>query len=473
MNIRIAKRLARCVAPAALAIGLLSLSCSEEPVYESARLSVRPEKADFGTIQSNDPVAFHDVSLTLINQGKERLEIEDVELPEGFSYIILPGKRIAGGAKATLKITMDRRKFSGEVAETAYILSNDAIQAKTPVALAAIMEGDADAPPEGGPDGPNMTLDHKTHNFGTLTRDQTLEHSFPFKNTGNKTLKILYIETTCMCATGRATKREIRPGESAEIIAKLEGRKYPGSKPVTKTLRVVTNDPDEPAIALTIMGTIIDVARVEPEQILLPHVGAGVGASAEARIIQEGPRSLTIKEILISSPMITVDTLPLDGEAEGYLLKITLSPDMPEGQFEELLTIITNYTNFAREKPAKDPRLELYKNYRRLRLPIKGSVVGAISVAPRSVNFGSAAPGKSQQRKIVVSGESPFTIESASLVDDALNASFAPSEIGTRHEITVEFTPEGPGRQIADTLVIHTTGGDLTIPIYAAIGSSP
>lgn len=468
MRFLIPKQLAHCAVPAALVLGLIAFSCSKEPAYEGARLLIRPDKADFGTISSNDPVAFHDVTFTLTNPGSERLDIEDIELPEGFEYTILPRRTIRAGGKATLKITMDRRKFSGMVAETAYILSNDSARPRMPIALAASIEGDPTAPPEGGAEGPDIFFDHKTHDFGTVTRDQIIEHSFPFRNIGNDTLKILFIETMCICATAHASRREIRPGESAEIIAKLEAFKYPGIE-VRKTLRVSTNDPDEPAVALTIMATVVDVARIEPEQIFLPNLRAGQPASAEARIIQEGPRDLTIREILVSSPMISVDTLPLEGEQEGYLLTITISPEMPEGKFEEVLTIITNYTNFAREKPANGPRLELYKNYRRIKLPIKGTVGGAISVAPRSVNFGSAPPGEPQQRKLIVSGESPFTIESASLADNALRASFASSEIGTRHEIIVEFLPEGSERQIDDKLIIATTNGSLTVPVYATI----
>ena len=453
---------------AVFALGLLAFSCAEEPVYEGPHLSIKPIEADFGTIQSNDPVVFHDVTITLTNPGNERLDIEDVELPEGFSYTFIPRKSIPSGGKANLKIAMDRRKHSGEVAETAHIISNDPAQPRVAIALVASVVGDATALVKGGAEGPDIELDHNSHIFGTLSRSQAVEHSFPFKNTGTKTLKIYHIETTCLCATARSTKSEIQPGQSAEIIAKLEAYKYAGNEP-QKTLSVVTNDPDEPAVPLTIMAFIIDMVELEPEEILLPNLRAGQPASVEARIIQDGALDLDIQQIESSSPMISVDTVPLEGEQKGHVLAITISPEMPEGAFEESITITTNYRNYTNDKKSRGGGKKLYKNYRTLQLPVKGTVKGAISVVPRSVNFGSVSPGESQQRKLVVSGDTPFEIQSVSLTDNALSVSFEPATSGTIHEISIQFLSEGSERKINDKLIISTSGGELTVAVFAAV----
>jgi hypothetical protein len=429
---------------------------------------MEPKEADFGTIQSNDPVVFRDVTLTLSNPGSERLDIKDIEFPAGFSYTIVPRKSIPGGSKARLKITMDSRKFSGDVNETAYVLSNDPVQSRAPIALTASIVGDPAAHFNGGAQGPDIELDHKAHIFGTLTRSQTVEHSFPFKNVGTEVLKIHYIETTCMCATARATKVEIQPGESAEIIAKLEAFKYPGDEP-QKTLSVITNDPDEPSVPLTIMAFIVDMVELEPEEIVLPNLRAGQSASAEARIIQDGAMDLNIKQIESSSPLISVEATPLEGERKGHMLAITISPDMPKGKFEEMITITTNYMNYSNKQRSKGPGKELYKNYKKLQVPIKGTVKGAVSVVPRSVNFGAVSPGESQHRTLIVSGDTPFEIQSASVTENALRASFEPSVAGTKHEIALQIQPEKPERKIEDELIISTSGGELTVTVYATV----
>jgi len=473
MNLQIRKRLLLISAAAILTLVATPPSCSkgpdtEGPIHQGARLSVKPEKADFGEIQSNDPVAFHAVTLTLSNHGKERIEIERIELPDGFSYTIVPRMSIGGGGKTTLRITMDRRKFSGEVAETAYVLSEDPVEPRLPIPMTASIVGDTEAPPEGGPEGPDIVLDHRAHRFGTLTRSDVVEHTFPIRNAGNETLKIHYIETNCICATAYATKYELRPGESAEIIVKLEAYKYPGNNPV-KTLLLATNDPDEPAVGLTLIATIVDVARVEPREILLPDVPLGQPTSAEARVIQDGAEDLIIKEIQISSPMISVETLPLTGDQKGYRLDITIGPEMSEGKFEELLTIVTNYTNYAHKTRSIGPGGELYQDYKRLQLPIKGAVKGSISITPSSVNFGSASAGEPVRRKIVISSAKPIEIESVTATDPAIHVSYERVEPGNRYEITVELRPDHTQRQIADNLVIKTKEKELSVPVFATI----
>jgi len=275
-----------------------------------------------------------------------------------------------------------------------------------------------------------------------------------------------------MCATARATKTELQPGESAEIIAKLEASKSPSRHP-RKTLAVVTNDPDEPSVPLMILADIIDAVELESEEILLPNLQAGQTASAEALVIQDGSTDLEIKQIESSSPMISVDTRPLEGERKGFALTITISPEMPEGSFDESITITTNYSNYADAIKGRGGGKDLYKNYRKLQLPIKGTVKGALSVVPGSVNFGSASPGETQQRTLVVSGDTPFTIESVSLTDSSLHASFEPATEGTRHEISIEFVAEGSERDIADKLVISTSAGDLTVAVFATVKPKP
>ncbi len=472
MRFRFPKTCLLTISAAAIVSVLLIVSCAKKTEYEGARISLKPERADFGTIETADPVAFHNVLLKLTNEGTERLIVEDVKLPQGFDYAIVPRNSIDSGKEATLRITMDKRKLSGRVAETAHILSNDSIQPDMTFELTADIVGASGTPTSAGAGGPDIKLDHKTHHFGTVKRSQAEEHIFPFENVGNETLKIHYFETTCLCLTAEASKQEIPPGESAEIIALLEPYKYPGDEPL-KTLRVATNDPDEPFIALSIAAKIIDVAILEPREFILPNFRAGAGASADAKLIQEGAQELIIKEIEVSSPMITVDTLPLEDEQKGSLLRISIDANMPEGRFEELVTIITNYDNYKNVSKSKGQGLNLYKNYRKHLLPVSGSVEGSLSITPQSVNFGSASPGIPMRRKLILSASFPLEIESISISDPAFRVSYDQLEGKTKCEITLEFIPEQPERQIEEKLIIRTSIKEFSVPIFAAIRPAP
>jgi hypothetical protein len=470
MHIRFLKlRLSR-IAAAMLTLGLLLGSCSEGSEQGGGALSVKPDRADFGTIDAGDPVVFSNVLLKLTNRGEERIEVKDVQLPDGFTYSIAPRDTIPAGATATLKITFDRRNFPGpaKINATAMILTDDPDGPELPVNLAVEIVGEAGSGPAPRALEPDISFEHKTHNFGTITRKQMVEHVFPFRNDGKKTLKINYIETGCLCATATASATEIPPGGSAEIVIKLEAYKFPGDDP-RKTLRVNTNDPDEPFVGLTISAQIIDAVVLEPREIILPNIQSATPATVEARITQDGFKELEIIKIDTSSPNISVEQFPLDGEEKGFLLKITIGPEMPEGKFEEIVTINTNYGNYKNKPKNKGPGLDLYRNYRKLQLPVKGSVGSAISIIPQSINFGSASPGDTLSRKLVVTSASPLEIQSVSIPDTAFRASFKLLDEGAGYEITLDFVPAAPQRRIEERLTIRTPEKELTVPVFATV----
>ncbi len=456
---------------AVFSLALLSFSCSEKPLSENAKLSIEPAEADFGSIPADDPIAFHDVSLTAKNLGKEPLVVDDIELPEGFSYAIIPRERIRGGERAMLKITMDIRQFSGPVSQVAYVLSNDPAQPRTPIKLVAKVVGERTGAKPAVANAPDISYDHKTVDFGTIGRSQMIEHTFPLRNLGRKPLKIYSIETKCLCLTATPSAWEVPPGGSAEIVARLEAYKYEGKTPF-KSLEIVTNDPDEPVTYLTVAAEIIDEAVLEPEVVLMPNVQLGKPASAEAKLIQGGRKELVITDIATSSPNISVTTSPLEGKQKGYLLTIVVGPDMPVGKFNEVVKIYTNYENLSKLGAITGKKSGFYKDYSRLQLPVKGTVTGAVSVSPQQINFGSCAPGTPVHRKLIVSSTaSTFDIESVSLPDPSFRVSHSPVEPGKKYEVIVEFLPEPPERQIEDKLVIATTSTRLVVPIFATVKS--
>jgi hypothetical protein len=143
---------------------------------------------------------------------------------------------------------------------------------------------------------------------------------------------------------------------------------------------------------------------------------------------------------------------------------------MPVGKFEEVVKIFTNYENLSKLGFITGRSSEIYKDYSRLELPVKGSVTGAISVSPQQINFGSCAPGKTVHRKLIVSSLlSTFDIESISLADPNFRVSHSPIEPGKKYEIMVEFIPDPRDRQIEVELVIATTSARLVVPIFATV----
>jgi hypothetical protein len=454
---------------AAVLFAVSSTACSKSPPFEDPTLSIKPEAANFGTIQSNDPIAFHDVSLTFENRGRKPLTIETIELPAGFTYTLVPRATIEGGERATARITIDIRRFSGPVSETAYVLSNNQSRPKVPIELKAEIVGVRTEKKFEVRDEPDIEFEHKVINLGFVDRHQTLAHNFEFTNVGKQPLKIITIETFCKCLTGKPSKPIVQPGESAAIVAVFEAYKW-RARTFRKALLISTNDPDEPSITLTMVANITDALSLEPAEIFLPNIAQDQSAVAQATLRQRGEGKLEVTKIETSSPFVSATSEALTEGERGYLFTVTVAPDMPEGKLDERVTIHTNYHSDPTHQQPHSLKEGEYEEYSKIIIPVRGSVVGALSITPQTINFGAVEPGESVHRKLFVSSDdSPFDITSLSIADTEFQTSYSAIKPQQKYEITVEFIPGAGEREIKETLTITTTAATLDVPIYATV----
>jgi len=66
-------------------------------------------------------------------------------------------------------------------------------------------------------EGPLFEFEEDSYDFGDLEQGKKVEHTFIFKNTGNQSLVISNIVTTCGCTAPTWPKDPLRPGEKGEI----------------------------------------------------------------------------------------------------------------------------------------------------------------------------------------------------------------------------------------------------------------
>jgi Protein of unknown function (DUF1573) len=69
-----------------------------------------------------------------------------------------------------------------------------------------------------GLQGPVITWEKVTHDFGDITQGDKVSHVFKFTNTGNEPLVITNVEVTCGCTTPKGWPRApIMPGGQGEV----------------------------------------------------------------------------------------------------------------------------------------------------------------------------------------------------------------------------------------------------------------
>ena len=103
---------------------------------------------------------------------------------------------------------------------------------------------------------PRLSIASLEHSFGSVKPGQPLTFTFKIKNDGQADLEIKSVSPSCGCTTSNFDK-VVAPGKVGGItltVEKTEG--YKGE--VVKTATVVTNDPDQPQLVLTLRATFAE-----------------------------------------------------------------------------------------------------------------------------------------------------------------------------------------------------------------------
>ena len=97
-------------------------------------------------------------------------------------------------------------------------------------------------------------LDSTTMDLGKLKKDNKIELTFRFKNSGTKNLIIENVSAQCGCTIPEKPEKPFAPGEEGVIKASFNGS---GSGSITKQIYVVANTAPTKDHTLTFRGEII------------------------------------------------------------------------------------------------------------------------------------------------------------------------------------------------------------------------
>lgn len=154
-----------------------------------------------------------------------------------------------------------------------------------------------------------IEFENLKHDFGTIQEDGgKVSYVFPFKNVGDKPLKIETVKTPCGCTSPTWTQSEIPPGKGGYVEATFDPLHRPGV--FNKVLTVVTNGYPRSAY-ITISGEVLPRKRTVEDhfpmvrgnlryqmpQIYMGKVRTGVVDTAHVRIYNAGLQTISIERI--------------------------------------------------------------------------------------------------------------------------------------------------------------------------------
>jgi hypothetical protein len=139
----------------------------------------------------------------------------------------------------------------------------------------------------------------------------------PFRNAGDKPLRIVSVATSCGCLAAKPEKETYAPGESGEIRAELDLQRRVGVQ--SRTITVTTDDASQQTTILTLLVEIPEPVIIRPR---LLSWGSGTKPEEKsAEIVVTDPRRVTLVGFQCSIPLFEA-RLEARSTAGNYLLYV-------------------------------------------------------------------------------------------------------------------------------------------------------
>ncbi len=116
-------------------------------------------------------------------------------------------------------------------------------------------------------DGPSISFDKETHDYGRVLYGDTVTEEFIFTNTGDQPLKIEKLEASCGCTKAVKGSSEVAPNSKSKIIAAFDTAGLTAGRKL-KTIYVHSNDPKNPETKLTLLADVIREINVAPQSLV-------------------------------------------------------------------------------------------------------------------------------------------------------------------------------------------------------------
>ncbi|GBD89877.1 hypothetical protein BMS3Abin04_00590 [bacterium BMS3Abin04] len=115
--------------------------------------------------------------------------------------------------------------------------------------------------------GPKITAKNPKFDFGKVLQHRYVSHNFVIFNSGDDTLKIEGVTSSCGCTVAQLTKDELLPGDSTVIKATFNTGNRRGKQ--RKHIYIYTNDKNNRELRLSFTANV-----VEDKKLLLdtPHI---------------------------------------------------------------------------------------------------------------------------------------------------------------------------------------------------------
>ena len=285
--------------------------------------------------------------------------------------------------------------------------------------------------------------------FEVVAKGEEVHHSFEIKNEGNATLELTDVRPACGCTVAEFD-RKIEPGETGIVKATLQTQDFYG--PISKSVAVFTNDPDNPKIQLVLKANVKPYVGITPGYARFIYVQGEEIRPITQTLWPEDDHDLSVLEIRKPYEFLDVSVREAsaserDPKHEGrqWLVDIILDPYSPVGALRQFVEVVTDH-----------PKQQV------VRVPISGFVRPRQHVTPHELDLG-VLDGDSLPLKRVLTFTNFITagIEVKEIETNIAGLSAEVRETGRkdghRFEVLLTVGPEVPRGELNTVLKLHIT----------------
>ena len=210
---------------------------------EPPKLVLSEDNWHYGEV-TPDQRPSHD--FTIKNEGGEKLVIESVYSSCPCVIFELPEKEILPGEKISLMTTFDPTGYEGEVSKVVTIKSNDPENPEKTIKITIAVQRVPN---------PDIELSEQKFDLGNLTPKEKISIDFTIFNSGDADLIIKEVVSEEIFSHNIEIPSTVAPGEQFQVELSVDSSQLKEGE-FRKAVRIMTNDPQNPALFLRIQGNV-------------------------------------------------------------------------------------------------------------------------------------------------------------------------------------------------------------------------
>jgi hypothetical protein len=190
---------------------------------------------------------------------------------------------------------------------------------------------------------PQAAIPETVFDFGKISEDRPLTHTFVIKNTGTAPLHIEDVDPDCACTVPQYDK-SIPPGREGAITLTI--KPFSVIHQFKKETKVRLNDPDQPRLVLTMTGVAIPFIEITPSHIVRLRGALGEDMRGQVRFKSNLQTPFEIKEFRTNIPDKIAVALKPEVPGKEYVLEVRPKGQV-SGPFAGVIELFTN----SKERP--------------------------------------------------------------------------------------------------------------------------